>query len=65
MLKLFAFSLIHALSTRGRSLCMIWAPGTFQKVFQLVWANFEQFDAGPVSWGGLTAPRRSDHRGAV
>jgi hypothetical protein len=26
-------------------------------VFQLVRANFEQFGAGPVSWGGLTAPQ--------
>jgi hypothetical protein len=50
------FSLIHALSTRGRSLCMIWAPGSIWKVFQLVRANFERFGAGPVPWGGLTAP---------
>jgi hypothetical protein len=39
---------------------MLWAPGSVWKVFQLVWANFEQFGAGPVAWGGLTAPRRSD-----
>jgi hypothetical protein len=26
-------------------------------VFQLVRAIFEQFGAGPVTWGGLTAPR--------
>jgi hypothetical protein len=51
------FALIHALSTRGRSLCMIWAPGSIWKVFQLVRANFEQFGAGPVTWGGLTAPQ--------
>jgi hypothetical protein len=34
--------------------------GSVWKVFQLVRANFEQFGAGPVSWGGLTTPRRSD-----
>jgi hypothetical protein len=33
---------------------MIWAPGSFWKVFQLVRANFEQFGARPVTWGGLT-----------
>jgi hypothetical protein len=26
-------------------------------VFQLFRANFEQLGAGPVSWGGLTAPQ--------
>jgi hypothetical protein len=35
---------------------MIWALGSIWKVFQLVWANFEQFGAGPVSWGSITAP---------
>jgi hypothetical protein len=35
---------------------MIWAPRSIWKVFQLVRANFEQFGAGPVTWGGLTAP---------
>jgi hypothetical protein len=39
------------------SLFMIWAPGSFWKVFQLVWAIFEQLGAGPVTWGGLTAPQ--------
>jgi hypothetical protein len=38
---------------------MLWAPGSVWKVFQLVRANFEQFGAGPVSWGGLTASRLS------
>jgi hypothetical protein len=38
---------------------MLWAPGSVWKVFQLVWEVFEQFGAGSVSWGGLTAPRRS------
>jgi hypothetical protein len=65
MLKLSHFALIHALSTRGRSLCMLLAPGSVWKVFQLVRANFEQFGAGPVSWGGLTATRRSDQVLAV
>jgi hypothetical protein len=59
------FALIHALSTRGRSLCMIWTPRGICKVFKVVWEGFEKFGAGPVSWGGLTAPRRSDPRGAV
>jgi hypothetical protein len=31
----------------------------------VVQVGFEKFGAGPVSWGGLTAPRRSDPRGAV
>jgi hypothetical protein len=35
---------------------MIWTPGNVWKVFQLVRAIFEQFGAGPVTWGGLTAP---------
>jgi hypothetical protein len=58
--KLYShFALIHALSKRGRSLCMLWAPGSVWKVFKFVQAIFEQFGAGPVSWGGLTTPRRS------
>jgi hypothetical protein len=36
---------------------MLWAPGSVWKVFKLVRAKFEQFGAGPVSWGGLTTPR--------
>jgi hypothetical protein len=36
---------------------MLWAPRSVCKVFQLVRANFGQFGAGPVSWGGLTAPQ--------
>jgi hypothetical protein len=35
------------------------------KAFKLVRAFFEQFGAGPVTWGGLTAPRRSDEVQAV
>jgi hypothetical protein len=48
---------------------MIWAPRSIWKVFQLVRAIFGQFGAGPVTWGGLTAPgdqmfgRRSNHPG--
>jgi hypothetical protein len=34
---------------------MLCEPGSVWKVFQLVQANFEQFDSGPVTWGGLTA----------
>jgi hypothetical protein len=44
---------------------MIWTPGSILKVFQLVWEVFEKFGAGPVSWGGLTAPRRSEDEQAV
>jgi hypothetical protein len=44
---------------------MLWAPGSVWKVFHLVRAIFEQFDAGPVTWGGLTALRRSDEVRAV
>jgi hypothetical protein len=32
-------------------------------VFKVVRDGFVKFGAGPVSWGGLTAPRRSDPRG--
>jgi hypothetical protein len=58
MLKLFAFCLDSCIVNKGEKF-------VHDLVFQLAWANFEQFGAGPVSWGGLTAPRRSDHRGAV
>jgi hypothetical protein len=34
---------------------MSWTPGSVCQVFQLVREIFEQFGAGPVSWGGLTA----------
>jgi hypothetical protein len=36
---------------------MFWASGSVWKVFQLFREIFEQFGAGPVSWGGLTAPQ--------
>jgi hypothetical protein len=39
---------------------MLWAPGSVWKVFQLVREVFEKVGAWPVTWGGLTAPRRSD-----
>jgi hypothetical protein len=55
MLKLFAFCLDSCIVNKGRSLCMIWAPGSYSKVCQLVRAIFEQFGEGPVTWGGLTA----------
>jgi hypothetical protein len=60
MLNLFAFCLDSCIVNKGSSLCMIWAPGSIWKVFQLVRANFEKFGVGPVTWGGLTAPRQSD-----
>jgi hypothetical protein len=44
---------------------MFWAPGSAWKVLQLVRENFEQFGAGPVSWGSLTAPMRSVEEQAV
>jgi hypothetical protein len=44
---------------------MIWAPRSIWKVFKVVRAIFENFGAGLVSWGGLTAPRQLDPRGAV
>jgi hypothetical protein len=59
MLKLFAFCLDSCIVNKGEKFCMLWAPGSVWKVFQLVRTNFEQFGAGPVSWGGLAAPRRS------
>jgi hypothetical protein len=57
MFKLFTFCLDSCIVNKGRSLCMIWAPGSIWKVLQLVWAVFEKFGAGSVSWGGLTAPQ--------
>jgi hypothetical protein len=42
---------------------MIWAPESICKVFKVVRAVFEKFGAGPVSWGGLTARKRSVPRG--
>jgi hypothetical protein len=36
---------------------VILAPGSIWKVFKVVQAIFEKFGAGPVSWGGLTAPQ--------
>jgi hypothetical protein len=41
---------------------MLWAPGSVWKVFHLVRAIFEQFGAGPVSCGGLTALYRRSNR---
>jgi hypothetical protein len=52
MLKFFAFCLDPCIVNKGEKFVhdlSIW------KVFQLVRANFEQFGAGPVTWGGLTA----------
>jgi hypothetical protein len=59
MLILFAFCLDSCVVNKGEKFVMLWAPGSVWKVFQLVQTNFEQFGAGPVTWGGLTAPRRS------
>jgi hypothetical protein len=58
MLKIFALCLDSCIVNRG-SLWMLWAPGSVWKVFKLVRANFEKFGAGSISWGGLTAPKRS------
>jgi hypothetical protein len=44
---------------------MIWTPGSIWKVFKVVPAGFEKFGAGPVSLGGLTAPKQSDPRGTI
>jgi hypothetical protein len=45
---------------------MFWAPGSVWKVFQLFRAFFEQFGTGPVSLGGLTAPKAvSSGRGGL
>jgi hypothetical protein len=45
---------------------MFWAPGSVWKVFHLFREIFEQFGAGPVSLGGLTAPQAvSSGRGSL
>jgi hypothetical protein len=44
---------------------MLWAPGGVWKVFQFVRKVLEQFGAGPVSWGSLTASRPSSELLAV
>jgi hypothetical protein len=62
MLKLFTFCLDSCIVNKGESLCMFWTPGGIWKVFQLVQAVFEKFGAGPVSRGGLPAPRRLDDK---
>jgi hypothetical protein len=61
MLNVFAFCVDLSIVNKGEK--FVHALGTWGgvwKVFQLVRANFEQFGAEPVTWGGLTAPRRSD-----
>jgi hypothetical protein len=59
MLKLFAFCLDSCIVNKGEK--FVHALGTWECLegVQLVRANFEKFGAGPVSWGGLTTPRRS------
>jgi hypothetical protein len=60
MLKLFAFCLDSCIVNKGEK--FMHALGTWECLegVPLVRANFQQFGAGPVTWGGLTAPRRSD-----
>jgi hypothetical protein len=55
MLKVFAFCLDSCIVNKGEK--FVHALGTWDvwKVFQLVREFFEQFGAGPVTWGGLTA----------
>jgi hypothetical protein len=57
MLKLFAFHFDSCIVNKGEKFVHDLAPGSFWKVFQLVGAIFEKFGAGPVTWGGLTAPK--------
>jgi hypothetical protein len=56
MLKLFAFCLDSCIVNKGEKFVHVLGTWGVWKVFQLVWENFGQFGAGPVSWGGLTAP---------
>jgi hypothetical protein len=65
MLKLFAFFLGSCIVNKGEKFMHALGIWSVWKVFQLVRANFEQFGAGSVSWGDLTAPRRSVEEQAV
>jgi hypothetical protein len=60
MLKLFAFCLDSCIVNKGKK--FVHALGTWECLegVQIGSGNFEHFGAGPVSWGGLTAPRRSN-----
>jgi hypothetical protein len=60
MLKVFAFCLDSCIVNKGEKFVHALGTRSVWKVFQLVRANFEQFGAGPVTRGGLTAPKRSD-----
>jgi hypothetical protein len=59
MLKRFSFFLDSCIVNKGEK--FVHALGTWECLegVPIGSGNFEQFGAGPVSWGGLTAPRRS------
>jgi hypothetical protein len=65
MLKLFAFCLDSCIVNKGEK--FVHNLGTWEHLegVQIGSGSFEKFDAGLVSWGGLTAPRQSDDRRAV
>jgi hypothetical protein len=65
MLKLFAFCHDSCIVNKGEKFVHDWGTGSIWKVFQLVRAVFDKFGPGPVSWGGLTAPKWSGFRQAV
>jgi hypothetical protein len=60
MLKVFAFCLDSCFVNKGEK--FVHALGTWECLegVQIGSGNFEQFGAGPVTWGGLTAPKWSD-----
>jgi hypothetical protein len=57
------FALIHVLSTRGKSLYMIWAPRTSWKVLKVVREGFGKVCVQDGFLGQFNRPRRSDPRG--
>jgi hypothetical protein len=71
MLKVFAFCLDSCFVNKGEK--FVHALGTWECLegVQIGSGNFEQFGAGPVTWGGLTAPgsqlcgRRSNRLGSA
>jgi hypothetical protein len=56
MLKLFGFCLDSCIVNKGEK--FVHDLGTWEHLegVSIGWVVFEKFGAGPVSWGGLTAP---------
>jgi hypothetical protein len=60
MLKLFAFCLDSCIVNKGEKFVHVLGTWKCLEGVPIGLGIFEQFSAEPVTWGGLTAPRRSD-----